>query len=898
MTAAWDRFLATGSGLLQFRLQIEGFPYEPVSSRAMESTATDGRIRYAGLDSSRIKLKETVDLVRAKWEPQGFRVELVDRNRQWTEAFRKPTAVTYLGDTALTAAATTVNVKATGQFAATGKVWINTEVMSYSGKTGTSFTGLTRGVYETLAQKHFTLDGERARRPEVTNWPRVREGRRVALYVYASGDDLDSTSPTAGTKIWTGVVQTEPQFDGLSWSFSIDPITRKWDQDIGGDLEDPTRIRGIYYPAYSPLVIQVFEMAGAGPGGAFAARTFFRLAGFWETQEAFLIDLNAEIVTQLAAPMDGSFTQTVVAVARGGSWAMQFVTASTPNEKWMFCEAYSGVDLISRTLPLIDVGTGFATGTVGPDQRKEWRQNPGMGLVPRAMIGIGPGSLWTGVVGGSRDVNIDEATFPNRRIYLGNAVGVTASTNSVSIEWESTENNYDYGITPLSEPFVAKVSTVDTTNRYIELFSVPTFATADVPEKAHYAACGSDIVSIRMGREYGTGTLANFILNVNNDVPGQLNAGGVPDIRAADFVGLGTTDILAAASMSPLTQDRQYTVFAPVSFAELVEHECRLLGVFPGYDSSGKVTFRAMRLAVSGEVAVKTITGADILTGDGEWLGYEVAPLGQFNTVSFKTGYDPVEEEHTGPTAKVRDLASWAQNPDGRVLEVEPKSIDREGGFAFADIVRQFGRILGVFGGPYAYLTIGVKFTLFSVLAGDIVKITWNKVPNSDGTLGVTNKTGFVVAREWDFADAGGKLTIMVTDANVAGYAPATKLTITDGTSGTTGPFTATANDDYFPGSTTAADHWDSGDLVRLFRYDDTTTATNVTATIDSEPVGDTLIFTTDSNWTHAGSTWVLGSQVSTALTAANQKAPCFVANADTTLDYSGDTGNPAQTLA
>lgn len=895
MTDAWDRITATGSGQVNFRLQIEGFPFEPVTSRAMEGTATDGRIRYAGLAADRIELEERVDIVRAKWEPKGFRVTLVDRKARWTEAFKIPTAVTYL-DANLVIGATPATVKATGAFAAAGQIYCDTETMKYTSLTATTFEGLTRGFWESLDQTHFVLDGERARRPEVTNWPRVREGRRVRLYVYASGDNLASTLPTAGTKIWTGVVSTEPQYDGTQWSFSLDPISRKWDADVGGDLEDPATIRGIYYPAQSPLFFSIEETDDPRRGGYGLAATNFRMAGFWETQEDFLADLNTQLSRtsgQLFTPLAGTFTQDVIAVPAGQSWALQYQTdATTP--VWMDFVVLSATDLINTREQEVREAGGFLADVVVADTLYEATQtSANLGLVPRATLG---GARFASVPlsDSPRFIGGDASTFPANRIYIGGAVGVTASTNTVSVEWES--NGVPSGAAQ-DEAFVSGVAALDTTNRFVTLERVRRLR-APASEGRHYSAVGSDVVEIRMGRDYGFGHLGDFIDALTAETAAQLNSGAVPDIRSTDFVAMADTDIPAAASVGPLVSNRQYSVFAPVSFADVVEQGCRLLGVFPAYNSDGEVTFLRQRLPGGQQAISATLTEANIITGEGEWLGFEIAPLGQFNTIELSTGYDPIEEEYLGPLQRVRDLEAFGRNPDGRTLTIEPKSIDQPDSFSYQDIVLQLGRILGVFGGSYSFLTVRVKFSLFNLLVGDIVKITWNKVPNSDGTLGVINKAAFVVGREWDFASASGKLTLMVTDQNIAGYVPSTKLTITDGSSGTTGPFTATADDTYFPGTTTASDHWDAGDNVRLFRYNDVSVATNEAATIDSEPVGDVLIFTTDDPWVHAGSTWVLGSRVSTSITASGQKAYCYVANADTTLDFSGDIGNNAQTLA
>lgn len=69
------------------------------------------------------------------------------------------TTQTYLAWTAttnnpLSATATTVNVSSTASFAAHGRIWIDAEQMNYSGKTATTFTGVTRGLANSTATTH------------------------------------------------------------------------------------------------------------------------------------------------------------------------------------------------------------------------------------------------------------------------------------------------------------------------------------------------------------------------------------------------------------------------------------------------------------------------------------------------------------------------------------------------------------------------------------------------------------------------------------------------------------------------------------------------------------------------------------------------------------------------
>lgn len=71
-------------------------------------------------------------------------------------------ASTLLGGTlldgALSDAATTITVDSTADFASSGEIRINDEVISYTGKTATTFTGCTRGFDNTTAAAHSTTD--------------------------------------------------------------------------------------------------------------------------------------------------------------------------------------------------------------------------------------------------------------------------------------------------------------------------------------------------------------------------------------------------------------------------------------------------------------------------------------------------------------------------------------------------------------------------------------------------------------------------------------------------------------------------------------------------------------------------------------------------------------------
>lgn len=67
--------------------------------------------------------------------------------------FSTNAAVDYLNG-AINASVTTITVDATTGFSTAGTILIDQELISYTGKTGTTFTGCTRGVNDTLAASH------------------------------------------------------------------------------------------------------------------------------------------------------------------------------------------------------------------------------------------------------------------------------------------------------------------------------------------------------------------------------------------------------------------------------------------------------------------------------------------------------------------------------------------------------------------------------------------------------------------------------------------------------------------------------------------------------------------------------------------------------------------------
>jgi len=94
-----------------------------------------------------------------------------------------PTSVTTQLDGALNSSATTITVDATAAFPTSGRIDIDTELITYSGKTATTFTGCVRGVNGSTAASHL----DNAVVTNATDWIDWGEESNTAAVTLAPG---------------------------------------------------------------------------------------------------------------------------------------------------------------------------------------------------------------------------------------------------------------------------------------------------------------------------------------------------------------------------------------------------------------------------------------------------------------------------------------------------------------------------------------------------------------------------------------------------------------------------------------------------------------------------------------------------------------------------------------
>lgn len=866
-----------GSGSLAFRVSIEGFPVEFVSSARLVGTGSDGRERALGLSMKNVKLKQEADLPRSTLKSGSITLTIADVGGRATAAFdTSPTATTWLNSD-LTSSATTATVKSTELFATSGVFYLDSEVVAYTGKTSTTFTGCTRGRYATLAAAHYAADGGYKRYPEITNHPTVIEGRRVRIYVYTAED----TGTGDGDQVWLGVVRGEPRMEGPKWSILCDPISAVLDGEIGSDLADPARPRGIYLPtpiatgSNSCFVMYIGRNDASGTVPE-AMNTQITVTGFFETQDAFVEAVN----TQLAA-FTSSWNTLIICVKDAQSYHFEVQTTATVEgvnlrtesapceprfENRMLTENPSGLFSYIETVDTLEAVKRYYVWPVEYPMA-------GAGQVPRGVFG--------------QRQRADD--YPGDIIYVDGAVAVPSNVTAASVTWgdDGGSNDREY-----------IVESVGTANRYLKLRRTgpnPPPGTSDDHVYTRF-----NLPSIRMGRVYndlsvgaasrGKGTY-DLMYSLQSNAADQVNTGGQPMIQSGDW---NSTDWLAAYDgVVPIAGNRQYTSLKPGKLIEYIAPDLQLHGHYLAFDSAGKLTIKRLQLAAPNATATYQITKSNLITNKG-MPTFERGAIGIFNTVIIRNGYSAKEDDYTQAPFVVRDVAAYGRTPATRAVVIEPKS-EFYGSYLNGDIspddgVRIAQGVLGIYGNPYGYVMCTVPLTgLKLTTLGSTVSISSDQLPDGMGSRGATDAVGLVTAREINFLDGTIALTLLVSRARIGGYAPCLKVDSQSG-SGTT--WTITVDDTYLLSGDTAENHFESGDRIAVFRYDNATPGI-----IEGDVTGVSgfdVSVELDSIWTPSTDEWVLTAADANNNTLSDgQTRYVYVADADTLLEFNAAAVNP-----
>lgn len=878
-----------------YRLVIAGLGAEAVTDPAMEQTTADGRVRLRGLLRDGLSIDEEVDIARAKIEASGMTPQVVDLHPDdaWTSWFAwQPQTRSWLTADVAASGAVNVDVASTSDFSAGDVIHIGTEAMLVD--TVASSTRLTvasggRGYWDTIAQAHYTEDGARLTRPIVTqSRPTTLEGRRAYLYRYELGDDLTGD----GTLIWRGVCVTDAALseDGTTWSLTIDPITSLLAQDMGGDLDEPTTIRGVFY-FDGALTFSLYESTDyQGLEPVSGKRCTISMHGHWETQQDFCDDLTE--VIQQAVNSGATVTRDEVIeqastrftdsgkisafVHETGHWGIRWdaTGGNYLHVDYQGVAVPSSVYNIDGALKPIEVDdSGDVRALVSGDGA-----STNKGLTPRGHFA----PQFDGVEAAAGET---PAT-----LYL-NGVSSVSDGDLIEVTWDGVD-----------APITTQVLSSSASDGYVVTREIPT------PEDA-VAMYPGKLPSIRVFRVMGRGTLAAFRDSLVADAPTLTNIGGAPFLTSEDLADW--TDVVdEAAGGRPLAQ-RTFVLSQSIGVDEFLAHECRLINVYPALSSDGKIGLRVLRLPTPTSVSAVTIDASTTLVSERP-PSWERNAFGSINTGELKTGYSYADDDWHGITYRPRDVTALSTRKAPRQLNVEPKSSMRirsgERPFDYTDAVDVFRRVFGIFGRPYSVVTVDVPYTLLTTaLVGEVAALSSHRIPDvRTGARGVGIGSsrvvaGLIVKRSWDLAREVGTLTLIVSDADTAGYAPSLWIDSSSNVSGNTYDLTVSFDDptgaeSFAPAGAVVSDFFSVGDEVSMIDFD-TSSSTVETGEIDA--INDTtgvVRVTFDGSVTISGEQYLRFS-VSDDPVEAGQRIFAFYGNAFYEVDFSSET-KPAKEYA
>lgn len=149
---------------------------------------------------------------------------------------------------------TPINVGDTSGFALTsGAIIIGSEIIKYTGKTATSFTGITRGAYGTTASSHSS--GANVTEAQSLTSSTVATALTLLETTSSNGVALDATDKTKIVFDTDGIYNIQFSAQMLTYDNTIDNVTLWW------------RLNGSDIP-YSAGVATVPAIHGGNPGTA------------------------------------------------------------------------------------------------------------------------------------------------------------------------------------------------------------------------------------------------------------------------------------------------------------------------------------------------------------------------------------------------------------------------------------------------------------------------------------------------------------------------------------------------------------------------------------------------------------------------------------------------------
>lgn len=875
---------------LHFALVIEGWPTVYTTGSRLQGTDTHGRVWSARLsfNEQSIRISERFVIQKAVPECDGMTFEITAASIPGADSVaeggatrdfaRSPNVVTWLG-AFLDSGDTSATVIDSSQLP-DGYYSIGSECIQVTARpTGTTVT-IARRRRNTEAQHHYAPDVVLSgTATPIFDHPALR-GRRVYLYVFTPEEvpDVSTYGPAepAGTILWRGRVARQPRLDleRQSWKLTANPVTAWLTDEVGPDLEAPLAIRGAYYHYLNPLVVTVVEHSASTRGTSITATEPALVFGHYESEEEILDAINVALAAAITAAGLTITSIRVVLSPLGGFMVVLQQPASSP--KFVDVRLYSAFDgdVNTTTDSWYTDETGLATlhGTAMVASATYYAiptAKTGVEKIVGARAFLGSSSL---VFARALAVALGDPivdAYPPLRLYVTDPTGIEVG-DLVVIEARSSTGD---GSTVTHEHIVESINTTD---NFIEF--------AVVGDYGYLLDSASRMRGLKTFVE--DGNLADFRDSiVTNSV--FANKASFPFLTDSEMASW-STEVAAAASERRITARRRYAFYAPKTLEAIFAQECLLLGGGLRLSADFKLDFFRLLVRAASEEGLLAIDETNTLhPSDGvSFETYDADSEGVLNRVTIYVGYDALQDQHYDVPISYKDGLSISLLKQKLGVEIAPFSREVDRDMDWLDGLTVAEGLLYFLAHDYRIVTIPVDWSVYEeAYVGRQVSVTNPNLPAADGTRGIANEAGFVLGREWEIPGFG-RLTIFLHTLDVAGYAPA--LRVTAGVDGGGDVWTLTVDQHRYSPNVTGTepddvDFFRVGDVVEVVEWDTATPGvqTGVVTTIVSA-TSVVVSFDGAPPWGAAFSgtyDLVFAKDASTYTPTTNQERFCFIAD-------------------
>lgn len=679
-----------------------------------------------GPDAPPLVIDESASPVQGTLDIRGLTFRLIDVDGAITDLFGSRDAMAYTVLAAdLSASATTITTDlptASGLYGSGGTAHIGRERITYTGTSGATLTGCTRGTAGTKARVHRVNARDPSRHRIYATPAGIAEalpslvGRRVTLWLLRITSANTVTNPTL---LYDGraVIGDGLSQDGAAWEIPTEHV-----------------VKALAAKSVAPSVtVHGYQHFGRGRDANVSSL---------QTEEQ-----NPLVVTW-QAPSAGAGARMLLTTSAGdpdnGGWH--------PTRESFFSAWNSAASGLSTTLVANDSTGRFGVfARHGSDRRLVARfgwENDGRGLIVASPEDTDDGTTATAVYSNTPPPEACVWMAPWLPLAPGDLALIPAVPSSLSDETFAR-----WTIVPDGDPARGvKINGIEATYLVTEAYSY-----ADVIRPLTKPTRASLGLHAQGPRWWSV--LRYGVLDLVQDFRGLDHLG--------DSIAWDRIRTVCAAHPSPVSNVREYRVNLAEPLLDLLTNEARL-GGYALATYRGRVAIVAFREVSPTDPAAATLTTSDFRAGT----------LASSKNASdgLVTSYKLVASEAL--SLRILDGGAIDESGEGEEIEaVAPRGAIPPGELWGDELRQRMVEAYGAAMAPWvrAYRLASLPLTLrhAGLEIGDIVRVTEWLLPNGQSARGLAAASGLVMARRIDLKAGTVDLDVRISPSDVVGYAPA-----------------------------------------------------------------------------------------------------------------------------